>query len=592
MIYGNTEGIRDSELKKLDLLYDLEFDKDIFAPIELLEYLAIFSSSIGREISVYISRNGDIVDISIGNQASVGLKNIRLRRNQRRLSKIRCIHTHPNGNPELSDVDISSLRSMYFDCIAAIGTINGKLTGIQAAFLDPTEKSGIQITEIVSVQHLPQHKWMDTILEIDKHYSDLSTNKVEELRERAYLVSLEEETSELEALAQSAGADVVGIMIQKKQQPDAATFIGTGKAEQLSLACQAAEADLVIFDSELTGIQIRNLEQILLGVRVLDRTNLILDIFAQRAQSKEGRLQVEIAQLTYQLPRLLGHGVSMSRLGGGIGTRGPGKTQLEIDRRKIRKRLSDLKKQEQDIAKQRSLRREKRRKNEVPVIALVGYTNAGKTTLLNYLSGADAFAKDMLFATLDPLSRIISMPQGRKVMLVDTVGFINNLPHALIDAFRSTLEEVRIADIILIISDGSSIDMMKQYQVVNNVLAELGASDKPYIHIINKIDKGVDVSAFPEAIPISAATGQGIDDLYTAIAETLDNSFIKLKVLIPYSNASLEGRLHRERTIVEEKYTEKGYEVTIQADKKLENYLRNILGKENVSPLSEYLQEE
>ncbi len=592
MIYGNTEGIRDSELKKLDLLYDLEFDKDIFAPIELLEYLAIFSSSIGREISVYISRNGDIVDISIGNQASVGLKNIRLRRNQRRLSKIRCIHTHPNGNPELSDVDISSLRSMYFDCIAAIGTINGKLTGIQAAFLDPTEKSGIQITEIVSVQHLPQHKWMDTILEIDKHYSDLSTNKVEELRERAYLVSLEEETSELEALAQSAGADVVGIMIQKKQQPDAATFIGTGKAEQLSLACQAAEADLVIFDSELTGIQIRNLEQILLGVRVLDRTNLILDIFAQRAQSKEGRLQVEIAQLTYQLPRLLGHGVSMSRLGGGIGTRGPGETQLEIDRRKIRKRLSDLKKQEQDIAKQRSLRREKRRKNEVPVIALVGYTNAGKTTLLNYLSGADAFAKDMLFATLDPLSRIISMPQGRKVMLVDTVGFINNLPHALIDAFRSTLEEVRIADIILIISDGSSIDMMKQYQVVNNVLAELGASDKPYIHIINKIDKGVDVSAFPEAIPISAATGQGIDDLYTAIAETLDNSFIKLKVLIPYSNASLEGRLHRERTIVEEKYTEKGYEVTIQADKKLENYLRNILGKENVSPLSEYLQEE
>ena len=592
MIYGNTEGIRDSELKKLDLLYDLEFDKDIFAPIELLEYLAIFSSSIGREISVYISRNGDIVDISIGNQASVGLKNIRLRRNQRRLSKIRCIHTHPNGNPELSDVDISSLRSMYFDCIAAIGTINGKLTGIQAAFLDPTEKSGIQITEIVSVQHLPQHKWMDTILEIDKHYSDLSTNKVEELRERAYLVSLEEETSELEALAQSAGADVVGIMIQKKQQPDAATFIGTGKAEQLSLACQAAEADLVIFDSELTGIQIRNLEQILLGVRVLDRTNLILDIFAQRAQSKEGRLQVEIAQLTYQLPRLLGHGVSMSRLGGGIGTRGPGETQLEIDRRKIRKRLSDLKKQEQDIAKQRSLRREKRRKNEVPVIALVGYTNAGKTTLLNYLSGADAFAKDMLFATLDPLSRIISMPQGRKVMLVDTVGFINNLPHALIDAFRSTLEEVRIADIILIISDGSSIDMMKQYQVVNNVLAELGASDKPYIHIINKIDKGVDVSAFPEAIPISAATGQGIDDLYTAIAETLDNSFIKLKVLIPYSNASLEGRLHRERTIVEEKYTEKGYEVTIQADKKLENYLRNILGKENVSPLSEYLQGE
>ena len=592
MIYGNTEGIRDSELKKLDLLYDLEFDKDIFAPIELLEYLAIFSSSIGREISVYISRNGDIVDISIGNQASVGLKNIRLRRNQRRLSKIRCIHTHPNGNPELSDVDISSLRSMYFDCIAAIGTINGKLTGIQAAFLDPTEKSGIQITEIVSVQHLPQHKWMDTILEIDKHYSDLSTNKVEELREKAYLVSLEEETSELEALAQSAGADVVGIMIQKKQQPDAATFIGTGKAEQLSLACQAAEADLVIFDSELTGIQIRNLEQILLGVRVLDRTNLILDIFAQRAQSKEGRLQVEIAQLTYQLPRLLGHGVSMSRLGGGIGTRGPGETQLEIDRRKIRKRLSDLKKQEQDIAKQRSLRREKRRKNEVPVIALVGYTNAGKTTLLNYLSGADAFAKDMLFATLDPLSRIISMPQGRKVMLVDTVGFINNLPHALIDAFRSTLEEVRIADIILIISDGSSIDMMKQYQVVNNVLAELGASDKPYIHIINKIDKGVDVSAFPEAIPISAATGQGIDDLYTAIAETLDNSFIKLKVLIPYSNASLEGRLHRERTIVEEKYTEKGYEVTIQADKKLENYLRNILGKENVSPLSEYLQEE
>ena len=537
MIDGNKEGIRDSLLAQMETLYDLDLSAEMFAPAELLDVLAAFTCAINREISVYISRSGAILDITIGGLNSVELKDMHMRRNTRRLSMVRCIHTHPGGNPQLSDVDISSLRSMHFDAMAAVGARDGRATGIQAAFLG--EMVGgvnkVLLTDIVPVKRIPQRAWMDAIERADREVLIGASTSTQEEKERAYLVGLDSERSleELARLADTAGAVVVGTMLQKKTRPDSATYIGSGKADELSLDCQAKDADIVIVDDELTGVQTRNLEQVLRGVKVLDRTALILDIFAQRAQSREGRLQVELAQMAYQLPRLLGHGVSMSRLGGGIGTRGPGETRLEMDRRRIRRRMGDLRQEIHALEEQRSLRRARREKNRVPVVALVGYTNAGKSTLLNALSDAGVLAEDKLFATLDPVVRTVKLPGGGEFLLVDTVGFISKLPHALVDAFRSTLEEALLADVLLIVSDGASEEMLHQHDVVLEVLASLGAADKPKIDVINKIDLLQTPPQWPGALPISAKTGEGIDALLAAIKRQLRGVQRPLRVHVP-----------------------------------------------------------
>ena len=297
-----------------------------------------------------------------------------------------------------------------------------------------------------------------------------------ETAERAMLISTDSEDSldELAALAETAGALVVSRVLQKRQRPDPGTFIGSGKAEELALNCQALEVDLAILDDELTGAQQRNLENAL-GVRVIDRTALILDIFAGRAQSAEGKLQVELAQMKYRLPRLVGLGQSLSRLGGGIGTRGPGETRLEVDRRRVRRRIDDLENQLADLKRQRDMRRARREKQDKTVVALVGYTNAGKSTLLNALSGADVLVEDKLFATLDPVMRMVALPENRECLLVDTVGFIRKLPHQLVEAFHSTLEEALCADLIVVVSDVSSPFYRQQRETVFSVLDQLGA---------------------------------------------------------------------------------------------------------------------
>lgn len=587
MIYGNKEGIRDSLLAQLETLYDLEIPAEVFAPAELLDVLAAFTCAINREISMYISRSGEMLDITIGGTGSVELKDIHLRRNTRRLSMVRCIHTHPGGNPQLSDVDLSSLRAMHFDAMAAVGAKDGHATGIQAAFLG--EYVGgvnrIHLTDITPVRKIPQRPWMDAIEQADHEVLNGAPNSTQEETERAFLVGLdsEESLSELARLAETAGAVVVGTMLQKKTRPDTATYIGSGKADELSLAVQAREADVVIFDDELTGVQTRNLEEVLRGVKVIDRTTLILDIFAQRAQSREGRLQVELAQMAYQLPRLLGHGVAMSRLGGGIGTRGPGETRLEMDRRRIRKRMSDLRQEIDELSGQRSLRRAKRQKNKVPVVALVGYTNAGKSTLLNTLSGAGVLAEDKLFATLDPVVRTVKMPAGGEFLLVDTVGFISKLPHTLVDAFRSTLEEALLADVLLIVSDGASEDMLHQHDVVLEVLASLGASEKPKIDVFNKADlPDADPSKLLGAIPISAKTGEGLDELLECIRLELRGVSRPMKVVIPYAQGGLLAKIHRDGQVLSEEYAADGIEVCAMADEQLFGQLAAQLGEHAV----------
>jgi GTP-binding protein HflX len=328
---------------------------------------------------------------------------------------------------------------------------------------------------------------------------------------------------ELAGLADAAGATVVLRMLQERPRPDPATFIGSGKVASLAVACAEADVDVVVFDNELTPAQLRQLEE-QLERKVVDRTQLILDIFARRAHTREGKWQVELAQLKYMLPRLVGSGGVLSRLGGGIGTRGPGETKLETDRRRIRIRIQAIQKEIDQVRQRRSQLRERRQKQSVPTVTLVGYTNAGKTTLFNRMTDANAAASDALFVTLDPLVRQVRLPDNRELLLSDTVGFIDRLPHALVAAFRATLEEVAEADLALHVIDASSDDRERHMGAVRRVLEEVGAADVPVIDVYNKVD-AVDAeerrrlqASDPAAVLISARTGQGVGELLQVVA--------------------------------------------------------------------------
>ena len=464
-IYGNTEGIRDAILRELDDLYNWELEKDEFLPRELMQRLAEVSCRLNREIAIYITRDGEIVHVAVGTDCDVELIDFRLRRNTRRLSRVRCVHTHPDGDGHLSDVDISALKIFRYDAMTAVGVRGGEPVNVQTAFL--TSETDVLEPEAVRWYRVPDRAWLDQIEISDGLVGTEETGRIANGQEKAVLMGIESQESleELRRLAETAGARVVGMFLQKRTKPDGALFIGRGRAEELARECQALEADLCVFDEELTGIQNRNLEDVL-RVKVIDRTTLILDIFAQRASSAEGKLQVELAQLQYQSTRLIGQGLVLSRLAGGIGTRGPGESKLEMSRRRIRDRMTDLRRRLAEVEKQREIRRKSREKNSTPVVALVGYTNSGKSTLLNKLTGSDVYARDQLFATLDAVSRRMETKEKTEYLLVDTVGFIRKLPHTLVSAFRSTLEEATLADVLVIVNDGASSEMTAQHDTV------------------------------------------------------------------------------------------------------------------------------
>ncbi len=373
---------------------------------------------------------------------------------------------------------------------------------------------------------------------------------------------------ELEELAETAGAEVVGRMSQKRVKPDSGTFLGSGRLEELGDFCKNNEVDLVIADSELAPAQLRNIEKAT-DVRVIDRTTLILDIFAERARSNEGKLQVELAQLRYSLPRLMGQGTKLSRLGGGIGTRGPGETKLESDRRHIRRRIKALEDEFDALEKRRSLARARREKDGVETVVIVGYTNAGKSTLMNTLTEAGVLAQDKLFATLDPTSRALVLPDGRRVMLIDTVGFIRRLPHHLVEAFKSTLEEAVCAKVILNVCDASDPECAEHLKVTNDLLEELGCSGKPIIPVFNKCDlPQADEAAMrlPGAVNISALEGKGLDELLDAVAKALPPTRAKAKLLIPYSDGAAAAALRKDGVITVEDYRADGLYLELTAD--------------------------
>lgn len=565
-IHGNTEGIRKTVLDELTTLYDVQLEPGQFMPQDLLQSLCGYSASMNREIAVYITRFGEVADVLIGRADSIDLPDLRLRRGDRRLSMVRCVHTHPRATGELSDVDVSALLSMRFDAMCAVGVSeDGRPTSVQCAFLDAESEGHVRRTELISARRLPQEEWLAEIERTDAAYR-AANPATRTGRERAVLVGIESEESldELEELAKTAGAETVLRVLQKRPKPDPVFCVGKGKAEELSLRCQAAQADLVIFDEELSGMMQKNLEETL-RLKVVDRTALILDIFAARASTREGKLQVEMAQLRYRSQRLLGQGLVLSRLAGGIGTRGPGESKLEVNRRRIRERLTDLERELEQIERQRGLRRQSREKNGVPIVALVGYTNAGKSTLFNRLTGADVYVENQLFATLDSVSRPIELPHGGKALLVDTVGFIRKLPHELVKAFRATLEEARLADVLIMVLDGADAQMEGRRRTVEEVLDSLGATEAPRVEAVNKCDLiASDAQFLPGALYISASTGENVEKLLLRVESELEAGAQEVRLLIPFSRYALVSRLHAMGGVLEQRHSEEGVEIRMR----------------------------
>lgn len=578
-IKGNIKGIRDSVIAELQKLYDMQSPQLVSQ--ELAVKLADITEYINREISVYITRSGQIIEIAVGDNATVELPSFSGRRGAGRLSGIRCIHTHPGGNPYLSGVDISALKNNKYDAMVAIGVVSPDFTKSELTFglitgIDSNENYTAECYGPYSIEDAENINFVNTVSTIERILDkQTGTASLQVMSERAILIGMEwgrndslwtvdDSLEELKQLADTAGATVIKKFIQKRPKPDPAFFIGRGKVQELALYAQQENIDLCIFDDELSPAQQRNIESVM-GIRILDRTALILDIFAQRARTNEGKLQVELAQLQYTLPRIMGKGLMLSRLGGGIGTRGPGETKLEVDRRRIRDRIAFIKDQIEKVKAVRSLHRSKRKKNNVFEVSLVGYTNAGKSTLLNTLTNSDIYAKDQLFATLDPTTRQLTLPNKQEIIITDTVGFIQRLPHQLIAAFRSTLEVVTEADLMVHVIDVSHELYKEQAAAVHEVLKEIGAETKPVITVYNKIDKLPPDSKLADRLAleedtvcISAAKKLNLETLQQMIETHLKSKAVEVTLCIPYAETAKAAQLHETANVLEQEYTENG----------------------------------
>lgn len=578
-IKGNIKGIRDSVIAELQKLYDMQSPQLVSQ--ELAVKLADITEYINREISVYITRSGQIIEIAVGDNATVELPSFSGRRGAGRLSGIRCIHTHPGGNPYLSGVDISALKNNKYDAMVAVGVVSPDFTKSELTFglitgIDSNENYTAECYGPYSIEDAENINFVNTVSTIERILDkQTGTASLQVMSERAILIGMEwgrndslwtvdDSLEELKQLADTAGATVIKKFIQKRPKPDPAFFIGRGKVQELALYAQQENIDLCIFDDELSPAQQRNIESVM-GIRILDRTALILDIFAQRARTNEGKLQVELAQLQYSLPRIMGKGLMLSRLGGGIGTRGPGETKLEVDRRRIRDRIAFIKDQIEKVKAVRSLHRSKRKKNNVFEVSLVGYTNAGKSTLLNTLTNSDIYAKDQLFATLDPTTRQLTLPNKQEIIITDTVGFIQRLPHQLIAAFRSTLEVVTEADLLVHVIDVSHELYKEQAAAVHEVLKEIGAETKPVITVYNKIDKLPPDSKLADRLAleedtvcISAAKKLNLETLQQMIETHLKSKAVEVTLCIPYAETAKAAQLHETANVLEQEYTENG----------------------------------
>jgi len=571
-LFGETQGIKKYLLAELNNLLDCAMPKDSPCDYVIAGRILAISQEINKEIALIINRGGIIKAIAIGDNAKVSLPDIGGRRSEQSLSGVRCIHTHPAGTVLLSPQDLSSLAANRYDLMAAIALHESKPV-VAFAYLDaefvPTEGGYLALEDFCQLNMPRLAQTLDS--QFQKHTYSNDEND----QERAILVAVDNSgldydasLDELALLTDTAGAEVVGRLVQKRAKIDSRLYIGLGKAEELRALCQNLRATTAIFDDELSPAQQRNLEEVL-GVKVVDRTALILDIFAQHARSHEGKIQVELAQLRYRLTRLTGMGLVLSRLGGGIGTRGPGETKLEVDRRKIRGRISDLENETKQFVERRELLRARRVETNITTVALIGYTNAGKSTLMNKLTQAGVLAEDKLFATLDPTTRKYLLPNGTPILVTDTVGFITKLPHGLIKAFRATLEETIHADLLLHIVDSASPASDEQSAAVIQTLQDLKIADKPMITVYNKIDKDLSpehitrLTARPDSVAISALTGANIEDLTKKIEQFCERRAITVKLLLPYDKTAFLNRLYEISLVKSVNYVDDGVAVEI-----------------------------
>ena len=602
-INGNIVGIKRSQVERLRCIYSMKVGRNDFVSADIIKELASISLEINREVAIYINRGGRLVDISVGDNATVSLGEVKGRRSSKRLSGIRCIHTHPQGSPELSDVDITAMEELNLDAMAALGVQFGKAPLLSIAVNNMADSiNGLRgkheiIGPLTVEEVICSSALMQKILLMDKQSVPAAHETTIESVEKAVLCAVQkpgqtidtinDSMEELEQLAKTAGVIVLNRAIQPRSRLDPATYIGRGKVAEMRLQAQALGANVIIFDDELSPAQQRNLEEAT-GIKIIDRTALILDIFAQRARTMEGKLQVELAQLNYLLPRLTGQGTALSRLGGGIGTRGPGETKLEFDRRRIRKRISDLNRSLELVKKNRALHRTNRKNIPIPVVSLCGYTNSGKSTLLNTLTKSDVLAEDKLFATLDPTTRKLELPDNKEVLLSDTVGFINKIPHHLIAAFRATLEEVKEADVLVHVVDISHPAMEKQIDAVLKLLAEINITDKPMITVFNKIDKFLDPVNFESlkrrAIRtafVSAVTGEGLDQLIELLLDCIPGTRIRGSYTIPYAESALIALCYAKGTVIKKEYLPEHVLITVDLDESVADRVkqyRNIYG--------------
>jgi GTP-binding protein HflX len=541
VVHGNTRGLAPSELAALERLYRRRVPPDRVTSAELARALTERSAELGRQVGVLINRRGQIEYVVVGDAAKIELPDVgRQRAGLGRLRGLRLVHTHLRSEPLTRD-DLVDLAMLRLDLVAAIGVEEGGLPGtVHIAHVVP-DRPDRPIAEQTLWETQPPIRFHD----LDLDFQELITSLEEEIarstrvrapggKNRAVLVGVsagprkdaEESLEELKELARTAGVTVLDTMLQSRR-PDPRTLLGSGKLEELNLRSMQYGAELIVFDQDLTPSQLNSIAEAT-ELKVIDRTQLILDIFAQRAKSRDGKLQVELAQLRYRLPRLRGKGDAMSRLAGGIGGRGPGETKLEEDRRRLRERIHRLERELEAIAVSRSMRRKQRGRKDLPVVSIVGYTNAGKSTLLSALTGTPAYADDLLFATLDPASRRLRFPRDREVIVTDTVGFIRDLPPDLMAAFRATLEELEDADLLLQVVDVSDARFEEQMRAVDAILEQLALQGVPKLVVFNKIDRlgnGSDwlgsLCRRYRAVAVSALRGEGLDRLVEAADQML-----------------------------------------------------------------------
>jgi GTPase len=513
-IYGNLQGLKSNQLKQLRRLYHERLPVDRLTTPEFAQRLAAISAEISTPVSTYINRRGQIIRVGVGTPRQTQIPPLELPRyGAERLSGIRCVYTHLKPEPP-NEASLTAMALQRLDALIALditrsgfqkrgGGVTGFIQDTYVAHLVPHPEVNWNVSPALTLDTISEHDLLELVENIEQEYQrESAAQHLAPQADRVLLVGVKTDfvttqrfqdgLAELTRLVETAGGIVLQTIQQKRSRPHPQTVVGEGKVQEIALAAQKVGANLVVFDSNLSPSQARNLETFI-GIRIVDRTEVILDIFAQRAQSGEGKLQVELAQLEYAIPRLKGKGLAMSRLGGGIGTRGPGETKLETDRREIQRRISKLQQDVNQLRAHRSRLRQQRQHRDVPSIALVGYTNAGKSTLLNTLTNAEVYVADKLFATLDPTTRRLNVPSSntgehRQILLTDTVGFIHELPPPLMDAFRATLEEVTEADALIHLVDLSHPAWQSHIRSVMSILGEMPIAPGPALIVFNKID--------------------------------------------------------------------------------------------------------